>query len=147
MRYGVKHKNKYESVNKYTSKEKLDMFNVIDKKFNIWGNKDDPIQKTLDEKVMAPSIKNFDQNKKNFQVQKEQISKIHARARQVQGGQKTLRSTILLRKIDKNNQKYDKCEDQIHLAQQSLITNENANQKYHAVFERKIKAWQQNEIK
>lgn len=92
------------------------MFNVIDKKFNIWGNKDDktymnPIQKTLDEKVMAPSIKNFEQNKKNFQVQKEQISKIHARARQFQGGQKTLRSTILLRKIDKNNQKYDKCED------------------------------------
>lgn len=66
LRYGVKHKNKYETVNKYTSKEKLDMFNVIDKNFNIWCNKDDPIQKTLDEKVMAPSIKNFDQNKRKF---------------------------------------------------------------------------------
>ena len=43
LKYEVNLRNKYESVNKYNSKEKLSMFNVIDNKFNMWGDVEDTV--------------------------------------------------------------------------------------------------------
>ena len=77
MKFNVQYNNK-----KPTKNASENIFNTIDNKFNKYvGISEDPVQKTLEEKLLAPNIKNYKINEERFKNKKDSISRIHSKAK------------------------------------------------------------------